>query len=72
MRNNQNPPNRKFDSNNVNGRQYHQHHQSIAIHEAEHYIDHNQEMDITISQIVETIEITKDLENLIQVTMIEA
>ena len=29
---------------------YHRHHQSITIHEAEDHIDHNQEMDFTINQ----------------------
>ena len=52
MRNNQNLPNRRTESNNVNGRQHHQHHQYTTIQEAERHIDHIQEITTIIRQII--------------------
>ena len=61
MRNNQNLPNRKIDSNNFNGRQLPSttpvYNTSLPVI-AEHHIDHNHEMDKTILQVVEITEIT--------------
>ena len=50
---------------------YHQHHQFTTIREAEHHIDHNHEMDITLIQLVKITEINKITEILTEITMIE-
>ena len=50
---------------------YHQHHQFTTIHEAEHHIDHNHEMDTTIIPLVKRTEINKITGLLTQITMME-
>ena len=50
---------------------YHQHHQFTTIHEAEHHIDHNHEMDTTIIPLVKITEINKITGILTEITMIE-
>ena len=72
VRNNQNLPNRRIDSNNVNGRQLPSTSPLYHLHEVEHHIDHNQELIPTIPHITETIEIIKDIETRIIIITIEA
>ena len=50
---------------------YHQHHQLTTIHEAEHHIDHNHEMDTTIIPLVKKTEINKITGTLTKITMVE-
>ena len=50
---------------------YHQHHQFITIHEAEHHIDHNHDMDTTIIPLVKITEINKITGILTEITTIE-
>ena len=50
---------------------YHQHHQFTTIHEAEHHIDHNHELDTTIIPLVKITEINKITEILTEITIIE-
>ena len=50
---------------------YHQHHQFTTIHEAEHHIDHNHEMDTTMIPLVKITEINKITGILTEITMIE-
>ena len=50
---------------------YHQRHQYTTIHEVEHHIDRNQGIAIIVTQILEIIKTTKDIENQI-ITITEA
>ena len=72
MRNNQNLLNRRIDSNNINERCYHQHHQYTTIPEAEHDTDHNQETILIKTHIAETIDTIKDIAIRIIIITIEA
>ena len=63
MRNNQNLPNRRIDSNNIKGQQlpltspvYHN-----SRSRTEHHTDHSQEIILTITHIVEIIDTIKDI-----------
>ena len=62
MRNNQNLPNRRMTPTMSTEDNYHQHHQYTTVQEAEHHIDHNQEITTIIRQI--TIETTIRITNI--------
>ena len=72
MRYNQNLPNRRIDSNNINGQQLPSTSPVYHNSRSKHYTDHNQEAILIITHITETIEIIKDIANRIIIITIEA